>query len=193
MVLNYLKLMLPKNYSSNKTYPLLYCFEPSGNGRAYVEALKPLAKDFAWIVAGSNEYRNEYGGDIKALADSVREIRGNHKVSRVYLCGFSGGCAVSYIVAYMNPGLFEGIVCNDGAFGMNFGPGTGHDIKQSKLKKVVIMSGDRDDVVNPSYLRTDKQLLESSGIKTYFITFTGGHQLAPIEKYREALNWLENS
>jgi len=186
------ELMLPKDYSSEKTYPLLFCLHPDAKGKQYVEALKPLAKDSGWIIAASNEYRNNYGGSIKALADPVEEIKKNHQVSEVYLCGFSGGCAVSYIVAYMNPSSFEGIVCNDGAFQMNFRPGSGHDIKVARLKKVVIMSGNRDTVVTPDYLKADGQLLKQAGVETHFISFSGGHQLAPVEKYREALEWLEN-
>ncbi len=187
------ELMLPKDYSPEKSYPLLFCLHPDAKGKQYVEALKPLAKDSGWIIAASNEYRNNYGGSIKALADPVEEIKKNHQVSEVYLCGFSGGCAVSYIVAYMNPSSFEGIVCNDGAFQMNFRPGSGHDIKVARLKKVVIMSGNRDTVVTPDYLKADGQLLEQAGVETHFISFSGGHQLAPVEKYREALDWLEES
>ncbi len=189
-------LVLPADYSQNG---LLYCFYPSRDSGAYVEALKPLAEDSGLIVAVSkNPYSEEY---LANLDDPIAEIQESHGAADVYLCGFSGGCQIAYIVAYLNPGLADGIICNDGQLpvnqdgrvyvGQNFDNSGRFD--SSVVEKVVILSGDRDTVQTPDNLKRDAEFLRNAGIKTRWISFSGGHQIAPVGKYLEALEWLEKN
>ncbi len=185
------ELMLPADYSPSKSYPLLFCLHPSGNGKGYVNYLKPLSKDSGWIIAASNKFRNGIPpiDFLPSVESSIAEIGENHKVTKVYLCGFSGGGMGSYMSTYLKPGAYAGVISNDGT--IHPAMRNAVELRKMLLGKSVIMSGEGDTIEPPSVLQEDKRLLEEAGVNTYFISFSGGHQLAPIDKYREALDWLE--
>jgi hypothetical protein len=51
-------LYLPPNFSTTRQWPIIYVFDPGARGQAAVEAIKPAAEKFGYIIAASNNSRN---------------------------------------------------------------------------------------------------------------------------------------
>jgi len=54
-------LYLPSAYDSNESWPVIYAFDPAGQGALAVELFAPAAERFGYIVAGSNNSENGRG------------------------------------------------------------------------------------------------------------------------------------
>jgi len=87
-------LYLPQEYTLEKSWPILYAFDPSARGKVPVERFKEAAEKFNYIVAGSHNSRNGPWEDIfsamHALWDDTNS-RLNIDKKSVYTTGFSGG------------------------------------------------------------------------------------------------------
>src|SRR5262249_38701735 len=49
---------LPKSYTSEKKWPIVYCFDPGARGKLPVEKFQAAAEKFGYIVVASNDSRN---------------------------------------------------------------------------------------------------------------------------------------
>lgn len=91
-------LYLPKNYSRDKEWPILFAFDPGAVGQRPVELFKPAAEKYGYIVAGSNNSKNGpyYLADqaIFAMWKDTRQ-RFSMDSRRIYSTGFSGGARVA--------------------------------------------------------------------------------------------------
>ena len=101
--------------SSKKILPVVYFFDPHGDGLLPVKKYKALADSSHFILAGSNDSKN--GNDWNdaesiwsALKDDLPK-RVNVNPDRIYLCGFSGGAKVATFIALHHPGI-SGVIAN---------------------------------------------------------------------------------
>ncbi len=73
-------LYLPTSYDVNKSHPVIYAFDPHGNGHIPVALMKNSAEKLGYIVVGSNNSRNGLGIDEinsivnNLLADTQQKI-----------------------------------------------------------------------------------------------------------------------
>jgi hypothetical protein len=51
-------LYLPSTYSAANPWPIIYFFDPGGQGRRPLELYKALAEKYGFVMAGSNNSRN---------------------------------------------------------------------------------------------------------------------------------------
>ena len=49
---------LPSGYPAQKKWPVIFVFDPHGNGKLAVEHFKEAAEMFGYVVLGSNNSRN---------------------------------------------------------------------------------------------------------------------------------------
>jgi len=104
---------VPKAYTPEKRWPILYCFAPDGNGQVFVQRYKDVCEDRGWIVVGSLNSRNGPWGPIKAAIDAVwadTEERFSLRKKMKYASGFSGGARVSFGLAEMKPDFIAGVI-----------------------------------------------------------------------------------
>ena len=94
-------LFLPRAYTPDRAWPVILAFDPGGRGRTPVERYQAAADQYGFIVAGSNNSRNnspEIGRAVAAMsADVLSRFRVDER--RVYVAGMSGGARVAFSVA----------------------------------------------------------------------------------------------
>ena len=52
-------LYLPSQYTPDRRWPVLFAFDPAARGRVAVEVLREAAEKYGYVVAASNNSRNE--------------------------------------------------------------------------------------------------------------------------------------
>ena len=87
-------LYLPSGYTSERAWPLILAFDPSGLGLQPVEVLREAAEEFGYIVAGSNNSRNftPWAENLAAAAAMWRDVSERFSIDgvRVYSTDSSG-------------------------------------------------------------------------------------------------------
>ena len=107
-------LYIPPN-TTNEPLPVVYFFDPHGDGVLPLEKYKPLADSFHFILIGSNNSKN--GNDWNDVEyiwntlsnDSQKRIAIDR--NRIYTCGFSGGAKVATYIA-LNHADIKGVIAN---------------------------------------------------------------------------------
>ena len=100
---------------NKESLPIIYFFDPHGDGVLPLEKYRALADSFHFILIGSNNSKN--GNDWndaeniwKTLSnDSQKRILINN--NRIYACGFSGGAKVATYLALQHPEI-KGVIAN---------------------------------------------------------------------------------
>lgn len=189
------ELYLPENYSTESTYPLLLCLSPGGNGESFYSSICSACNRFNCVVVCSNDFKNNIPVDdyLPKINGTIGDVmmRVNLDEERIYLGGFSGGGMGSYVVSYFKPNFFRGLIINSGAIHSHL-----YDeelIREMGIEKVALICGTEDNVVSCSHMKNDEEWLKKSGIRTLFIEFEGGHQIAPADTYITAIEWLEDN
>jgi dienelactone hydrolase len=179
-------LYLPSTYTPERTWPIIYAFDPGARGGMPVEMLKEIAERRGYIVVGSNNSRN---GPLKVSLDAAEAVwRDTHDrfsidARRVYLTGFSGGARVAAGIA---------LNCNDCAAGV-IAHGAGFELGARKSADVhfgyFAAIGDTD--FNYPELAQLEPQLDSWGVTNRLRRYPAGHQWATAEVWEEAVAWME--
>ncbi|HEY5463716.1 MAG TPA: hypothetical protein VIJ95_10715 [Hanamia sp.] len=101
--------------SINETLPVIYFFDPHGDGPLPLIKYKALADKYHFILVGSNNSKN--GNDSPTseniwntlFADTQKQLAIN--TNRIYTCGFSGGAKVATYIALIQPEI-KGVISN---------------------------------------------------------------------------------
>jgi hypothetical protein len=113
---------------NKEALPILYFFDPHGDGTLPLKKYRSLAEAYGFILAGSNNSKN--GNDWPTTENIWRALSEDTKNrlkingARVYTCGFSGGAKVASYVALQH-NTITGVIANgaglpDGAPAGNF-------------------------------------------------------------------------
>jgi dienelactone hydrolase len=165
--------------------PVVYCFDPHGDGSLPLKKYRSLADAYGFILIGSNNSRN--GNDWSVTGDIwdhlSRDVDQRWKIdhNRIYLCGFSGGAKVAGYIASIHPGI-KGVIAN-GA-GMPDGVTAG-DFPFS----FTAIAGDGD--MNMTDLLAFSTALDHTRTRHRLIIFDGIHEWAPLSTMHEAFAGLQ--
>ncbi|MGH9941596.1 MAG: TPR end-of-group domain-containing protein [Pyrinomonadaceae bacterium] len=179
-------LYLPSNYTPERQWPILYCFDPVARGAVPVRLFSEAAERYGWIVVGSNNSRN---GPLKdsfaAVAAMWEDAQRRFAVDarRVYTTGFSGGARLAVRVNFICQGCLAGVI----ACGAGFPP----DIKPDGPIPFAFYGMAGVDDYNYPELKLLDGTLDRLGATRHFSVFDGGHQWAPKEVCAEAIEWME--
>ena len=105
-------LYLPKAYSPDRRWPLLFVFDPRGRGTRAAEVFRDAAEEFGWIIVSSDNTRSDGEWDpndraLRALwPDTLRIYPIDER--RIYAAGFSGGVKVAWVLS--SSGKLAGII-----------------------------------------------------------------------------------
>jgi dienelactone hydrolase len=178
---------LPKNYSLDKTYPVVFAFDAHGTGKLPVSMYKELAEKYGYILIGSNNSKNGTAWEVSTniaqtlLSDAQNRLSIN--AQRIYLMGFSGGARVANGVAISN-GAVSGVICVGAA------APAGNAANYRSNYTWLGIAGDED--FNSTEMRKyDLIDLAGHNIKHALITFDGKHEWCKQEVMDEAFWWLE--
>jgi dienelactone hydrolase len=165
--------------------PIIYCFDPHGDGSLPVKKYRALADEFDLILVGSNNSRNgndwSVTGDIwdHLSRDANERLKIDH--NRIYTCGFSGGAKVAGYIAMMVP-VIKGVIAN----GAGLPDGTA--AKDYPFSFTAI-AGEGD--LNMTDLLTFSKDLDRTRTRHRLILFNGIHEWAPPVTMREAFAGLQ--
>lgn len=115
---NQYSVYLPKNYSKEKKWPVLFFFDAHGNGRLPIEKYQPLADRWGYIFVGSNSSRNGMKAEATVqigneLIEDVKKVFSVNE-NEILLCGFSGGARVASNLTAVRFDI-KGLICNSAA------------------------------------------------------------------------------
>ncbi len=176
-------LYLPANYTADRAWPIVYCFDPGARGSQPVERFQQAAEQSGYILAGSNNSHNGPWAPIAAAADAM--IRDTHRRLRLddrrrYAAGMSGGARSACSVALA--AHFAGVIACSGGF------------PEDKVPPEAVFAffgtTGREDF-NYQEMRRIDAALEARNTPHRLAIFGGGHEWLPVPLTADALEWLD--
>ena len=153
--------------------PVVYCFDPHGDGSLPLKKYKTLADAHGFILIGSNNSKN--GNDWATTENIWRNLfndtRARLKINpeRIYTCGFSGGAKVAGYVAIQHPEIKAVIA---GGAGLPDGTTAGNF-----SFSFTALAGEGD--MNMTDLVAFSRGLDNTQTRHRIIFFDGKHEWAP--------------
>ena len=179
-------LYLPKNFSMDRQWPILYLDDPRRHGAQAVELFREAAEEYGWMLAGSNNTESDgpMAPNIKAMVamwdDTHRTLPIDPR--RVYATGFSGGARASCLLAQKTGKLAGVIGC-----GAGFAEG---NPPEKNLPFVYFGAvGDKD--FNYLEMRALDATLANLKATHRLAVFDGPHRWPPGDVCRRAVEWME--
>lgn len=180
-------LYLPSNYSKDKSWPVIFIFEPAARGKLPVSHYKPVAEELGYIVIASNNSKN---GSWDNSLNSARAIfkdgstKFNLDSTRIYTSGFSGGSRVAVTLAIIFKNIAGVIGCGAGFSSIDF-----YQPSEQDNYVYVGIVGDKD-MNYQEHLMLEHEL-DAVNIVNKRIVFSAGHQWPNPDQLKEAVYWLE--
>jgi len=176
---------VPSNYDHQKGFPVIFAFDPHGNGKLPVELMKDEAERYGYIIVGSNNSRNGLDWESNSkmtdvLMDDIH-IKFSIDKRRIYTMGFSGGSRVASLVAITKGGINGVIGCGAGFPELN-------QPIENKFHYLGIVGNEDFNMLEMKKLDED---LTNMGYKHHFEIFTGKHEWPPASIIPDIFTWLE--
>lgn len=158
--------------SRDQRLPVIYFFDPHGDGSLPLQNYKTLADEYQFILIGSNDSRN--GNDLNEseniwnILDEDVQKRIKINSNRIYTCGFSGGAKVATFIALQQPEI-KGVIADGAAL-----PDI---ISQNFNFSFTGIAGNGD--MNRSDLISLNKKLDKTQKTHRLILFDGKHEWAP--------------
>ncbi|MGQ0827857.1 MAG: TPR end-of-group domain-containing protein [Bacteroidota bacterium] len=178
---------LPKNYSTEKTFPIVIAFDPQGTGKLPVSLYKDLAEQYNYIIVGSNNSKNGLAWEEtkqiagKLFADLATRLAIN--MERIYLLGFSGGARIANGITIENGSIAGAICCGAAAPSINS--------TQPRNNYTFLAVVGNEDFNYLEVRKYDMVDLAGHNVKHGLITFNGKHQWPAKDIMDEGFWWLE--
>ena len=172
---------LPRAYAPDRAWPVIFAFDPGGRGPTPVERYQAAAELYGYIVAGSNNSRNnspEIGRAVASMADDVMS-RFRVDKRRVYVAGMSGGARVAFSVALGSPRHVAGVIASSAGYP--------DDKPRKTLAFPVFATAGTEDFNHLEMRRLDRALTSPH----HLAVFEGGHVWLSSELAIEAVEWME--
>lgn len=171
--------------TKNETLPVIYFFDPHGDGSLPLQKYRKLADAYHFILIGSNDSKN--GNDWND-AENIwnilnQDIQKRVKINsnRIYICGFSGGAKVASFIALQHPEI-KGVI-SDGAVLPDIGSAGNFNFSFTGI------AGNGD--MNMSGLISINNILDNTKTKHRIILFNGKHEWAPESAMNTAFAGLQ--
>lgn len=176
-------LYLPSNYDGNKQWPLIFLYDPHGNGALAIENFKEAAECYGYILAGSNNSRNGVGAIDDIISKLTNDVLTKYPIDkqRIYAAGFSGGGRVALNQAIMMNNVRGIMIAGAGASRIDFA--------SLKHKFDIYATAGLGDF-NYLEVTSIQQQLQGLGWRFLVHEFEGGHAWPPKEVINEAVLWF---
>jgi dienelactone hydrolase len=180
-------LYLPSGYSRDRTWPVLYLYDPRRRGLLAAERFRDAAERYGWILASSNDTMSD--DPTAENDDAVRamwaDVNGRFSVDprRVYAAGFSGGARLAVLLAQAMRERVAGVIACGGGFPNSAPPG--------KETRFAFFGAVGDVDFNYGEMRRLDRTLARLGVMHRLAVFEGPHSWCPAPVCREGIEWLE--
>jgi predicted esterase len=186
---SYHLIFVPSGLETDRTYPLAILLSPGADANAMIRAWRPIAEKHRWILVASKVFRNGVSPD-SAFDKTVELVTKNRlnlplDKTKIVASGFSGGGMGAHMLAFYYRELISGVIPNTGMIDDYFYARV-RDYPKGKL--AVLLASPTD--FRYQNMKKDQDFLKGLGWKTKFVEFDGGHQMAPLASYDEAVSWF---
>ncbi|MGZ4049071.1 MAG: hypothetical protein ACXVNN_06895 [Bacteroidia bacterium] len=170
---------------NKETLPVIYFFDPHGDGSFPLDKYKALADVYDFILIGSNNSKN--GNDWTTAEniwntlfnDTQKRLKIN--TNRIYLCGFSGGAKVATNLA-LHHNEVKGVIAN--------GAGLPEITNAGNFKfSFTAIAGEGD--LNMTDLVAIANSLDQTQTRHRIIFFNGIHEWAPASTMNTAFQGFQ--
>jgi predicted esterase len=180
-------LYLPKSYTPERRWPILYAFDASSQGRSVATLFQSAAETYGWIVVSSWNTASDgpMEPNFKAMSALWADTHARFAIdeSRVYAAGFSGTVRFSCILALTAPGTIRGIIGAGAGFPFGTPPKKGNPFDFFGTV------GDRD--FNYYEMNDLDAALTAVAVPHRIEHFAGTHAWPPAELATQAVAWME--
>jgi predicted esterase len=173
-------LYLPRAFSPDRMWPVIFAFDPGGRGRTPVERYQAAAEQYGYIVAGSNNSRNGVANLEKIITTFTADVATRLPIDpkRIYTAGMSGGSRVALMIALGAKDVAGAIASSAGYW----------DSKPRKTVSFPIFATAGTEDFNHVEMRLlDRALTTPHRL----VIFEGGHTWLSSELATEAVEWME--
>jgi predicted esterase len=180
-------LYLPTAYSPERTWPLLYLYDPRKRGAVAAERFREAAEAYGWILAASNDTASDdptapNASAVNAMwADTHRRFSVDPR--RVYASGFSGGARLAILLALQREGEVAGVFAAGGGFPDSASPRSG-------MRFIFFGAVGSLDFNYGEMRRLDRALAKVGAVHRLAV-FDGPHSWCPAPTCRAGIEWLE--
>lgn len=176
-------LYVPSTYNNRKHWPLIFLFDPHGNGTLGVDKFKEVAERYGYILAGSNNSRNGAEGIEEIISKLATDVFSKYPIDkqRIYAAGFSGGGRVALTMALVMKNVKGVMIAGAGESQVDF---------SSLVHKFDIYATAGLGDFNYLEVTSMKQQLLGSGLRFLVSEFDGGHAWPPKYVINEAVQWF---
>jgi predicted esterase len=173
-------LYLPKAYTPERAWPVIFAFDPGARGRNGVERYQAAAEQYGYIVAGSNNSRNGQD-DNPAVAALSHDVIARFHIDpkRIYTAGMSGGARVAMGVAVSSPEKIAGVIASSATYP--------DGVRRRSLRFPVFATAGTEDFNHLEMRRLDRDLTTPHHLEI----FDGGHVWLSSELALQAVEWME--
>ena len=180
-------LYLPSSYVSTKNYPVVFTFDPHGDGKLPLTNYKDLAEKYNFILAASNNSKNgTTWEDAQKIANVFfNDVQTRYYVNaqRIYCLGFSGGARIANAIA-MNNGAITGVICAGAA-------APAAPVQNARNNYYFMALAGNTDFNYVEIKKYDLVDLSGHNIKHRLLVFDGKHEWPPLATMDEAFLWME--
>jgi predicted esterase len=180
-------LYLPRAYTTERRWPVVYVLDPRGRALVAAELLKEGAERYGFVIASSYGSRSDEAVDpnVKALGALWRDTRERVALDerRSYGVGFSGTARSLLRMADMVPGSLAGVIACGAGFAPDRAPHAGLGFP------IFVAVGETD--FNYQEVQRLTETLTTMGVTHRVEIFDGPHTWAPAPLLADALAWLE--
>lgn len=177
---------LPSNYTPQKKWATIFCFDPLARGKFAVEHFQTAAEKYGFIIVCSNNSRN--GLDVediqRILTGFSQDVNARFKVDekRTYAAGFSGGARLAVSLAVACHTCVAGVIAAGAGFPGNLQP-------SSQFPFAYFGAVGFDDF-NFGEVRELERKFSELPADYRFESFDGGHEWMNEKVAGDALAWL---
>lgn len=176
--------------SSIKKAPLIVAV-PQG---AYANFSYLRGSHFSWGIEKRSLWKEGDLVSVESIQTAVNEVKRRHKVSEVYLLGFSQGAAFAFMTALKDPLSYAGVISIGGLFpemGKEYSIISDREVEKAKSLRVFLAQGTRDDRIPAGTVSGIAGMLRNKGYEVEFNEYEGGHEITP-DLMKKVVAWIRN-
>lgn len=177
-------LYLPKTFSMDRNWPIVFVFDPMAQGKRAINQFYQAAEKYEYVVVASNATRNgPYNDNFIRAKNLINTFISNFPVDkqRMYLAGFSGGARLAMAIASSSDNFKGVIACGAGFPSSTF-------IPSENTFAYIGIAGDED--FNYKEVKDVVAILKIRKYDAEFLPFNGQHTWAPSIQIEKAIRLL---
>lgn len=182
---NTLSYYVPSTYNEDRSWPVIYAFDPSGRDELAVKTFSSAAEKFGYVVVASDAIRNgSYQENYRHARDLFMKTEEMFKVDSVnrFTAGFSGGARLASAIAGLSNDISGVIAAGAGIHSRTA------SLVQNNPFIFIGLCGDED--FNLMEMQVSETILRGMKYTNELVIFEGKHEWPPSEVIEKALRDL---